>query len=383
MIDTIALTIPKESFSISDHNKFNPSTSNLFNPNFYRLGSRSYFFCVQNPTKIEIETGNYKPRLTITKRMKNGKFIITLKIEFSIPKLLFGNNFEEVEETDYKAIILLLHDKLTDMGVSISYSNIDEAKVSAAHFSKNISLTDFTTPYHILKELSKIDLNQKTDINKTDYRNEGHCLKFHSNNFEIAFYDKLKDLAKAKISEKRAIEKENSIQFDLFRKNRKPLEVIRMEVRLNNRTKLKRTLKEIDVKNDLTLHSIFDKSLSQKILLYYYSMIEKSSSLLAFKPDNTSDFIAELKILNPKVKIRKLLQILGFKIVIEEMGVRDFREFLKIFDIDNWYRLKKEYSTLIFPTHKSDKLSIIKNALIDFQPIKLSKSLNINLQYPN
>ncbi len=142
-----------------------------------------------------------------------------------------------------------------------------------------------------------------------------------------------------------------------------------MEVRLNNRTKLKRTLKEIDVKNDLTFHSIFDKSLSQKILLYYYSMIEKSSSLLAFKPDNIFDFIAELKILNPKIKIRKLLQILGFKIVIEEMGVRDFREFLKIFDIDNWYRIKKDYSSLKSPIQKSDKISIIKNALIDFQPL--------------
>ena len=108
-----------------------------------------------------------------------------------------------------------------------------------------------------------------------------------------------------------------------------------------------------------------------------------SSSILSFKPDNTFDFIAELKILNPKIKIRKLLQILGFKIVIEEMGVRDFREFLKIFDIDNWPRLKKDYSALKFPTQKSDKLSIIKNSLIDFQPIKLSKSLNINLQYPN
>lgn len=311
--------------------------------------------------------------------MKNGIFVITLRIEFSIPKLLLGNNFEELDETDYKAIILILHDKLEDMGVSISYSNLDKANVSAVHYSKNISLTDFTTPYYLLKELSKIDLNQKLDINKTDYRNEGQCLKFHSNYFEIAFYDKLKDLDKAKISEKRAVEKENSIQFDLFNKNRKPLEVLRMEVRLNNRTKLKRTLKEINVQNDLTLHSIFDKNLSQKILLHYYSKIEKSSSLLSFKPESTSDFLTELKILNPKIKIRKLLQYLGFKIAIEEMGIRGFREFLKVFKIDNWNRIKKDYSSLKFPTKKSDKISIIKNALIVFKPLKLTDSMNENL----
>ena len=383
MIDTIVITIPEESFIINKHEKFSPSTKNLFYPNYYRLGARSNFSCVQNPTKSELSKGIYKQRLTVTKRMKKGEFHISLKIEFSIPKLLFGNNFVEVQESDFQSLILILHDKIAEMGVSVSYSNLDKAYVSAVHFSKNIALENYVTPFIILKELSKIDLNQKTDINKTDYRNEGHCLKFHSNYFEIAFYDKLKDLAKARISEKRAIEKDNSIQFNLFSKNRKPLEVLRMEVRLNNRTKLKRTLKEINVQNDLSLHSIFNKNLSQKILLHYYSMIEKSSSLLSYKPANTSDFLSELKILNPKIKIRKLLQILGFKTAIEEMGVREFREFLKIFEINNWYRVKNDYSSLKFPSRKSDKISIIKKALVDFQPIKQPESLNKDLLYVN
>lgn len=383
MIDTVVITIPEEYFSIVNHDKFNPSTINLYQAHYYRLGSRSNFSCVQNPTKSELKKGVYKPRLTVTKRMKCGKFQIDLRIELSIPKLLFGNNFDEIEEDDFQAIILILHEKIKDMGVSVSYEELSEASVSTVHFSKNIALENYVTPFIILKELSKIDLNQKTDINKTDYRNEGHCLKFHSNYFEIAFYDKLKDLAKAEISEKRAIEKDNSIQFNLFSKNRKSLEVLRMEVRLNNRTKLKRTLKEINVQNDLSLHSIFNKNLSQKILLHYYSMIEKSSSLLSFKPANTSDFLSELKILNPKIKIRKLLQVLGFKTAIEEMGIREFREFLKIFEINNWYRVKNDYSSLKFPSQKSDKISIIKKALVDFQPIKQPESLNKDLLFVN
>ena len=112
MIDTVVLIIPEESFSISDHNKFNPSTINLFQPSYYRLGSRSNFSCVQNPTKTELRSGNYKPRLTVTKRMKNREFQITLKIEFSIPKLLYGNNFDEIEETDFQEIIKILTEKI-------------------------------------------------------------------------------------------------------------------------------------------------------------------------------------------------------------------------------------------------------------------------------
>lgn len=379
MIDTIVLTIPEESFSIKDNDKFDPSTSNLFNANFYRLGSRSNFSCVQNPKKSELEKGIYKPRLTVTKRMKKGKFEITLRIEFSIPKLLFGNNFAEVEETDFQSIILILHDKLASMGVSISYINLSEANVSAAHFSKNIALTDYTTPFCILKELSKIDLNQKIDINKTDYRNEGHCLKFHSNYFEIAFYDKLKDLDKAKISEKRAVEEDNLIQLGLFNQKRKPFEVLRMEVRLNTRTKLKRTFKEINVQNDLSFHSIFIERLSQKILFHYFSMIENSSSLLSIHTKNVSDFLSEIRILNPKIKIRKSLQLLGFKFAIEEMGVRGFRKFIKIFGENYWYRLKKEYSSIKSLSKRSDKISIIKKALLDFKPLKLSECSNENL----
>jgi len=381
MIDTIVLTIPEESFTILDHNKFNPSTANLFNPNYYRLGSRSNFSCVQNPRKSELKKGIYKPRLTVTKRMKKGKFEITLRIEFSIPKLLFNNNFEEVEETDFQSIILILHDKLETMRVSILDLNLIKANVSAVHFSKNIVLSDYTTPYSILKELSKIDLNNKIDINKTDYRNEGHCLKFHSNYFEIVFYDKIKDLDKAKISEKRAVEEGNLIQLDLFNKKRKPFEVLRMEVRLNTRTKLKKIFKEINVQNDLSFRSIFIEKLSQKILLYYLSMIENSASLLSIDTQDTLDFLSEIKISNPRIKIRKSLQLLGFKYAIEEMGIRGFREFIKIFGSNDWYRLKKEYSSIKLPFQKTDRISILKEALLDFKPLKLQKSLNEDLLY--
>jgi hypothetical protein len=47
----------------------------------------------------------------------------------------------------------------------------------------------------------------------------------------------MKDLRKAKISEKRAIEKDNAIQLELFARFAvpKPFEVIRIEVRINKR----------------------------------------------------------------------------------------------------------------------------------------------------
>jgi len=378
MIDTVVLIIPEESFSIIDHNKFDPSTKNLFHPSYYRLGSRSNFSCVQNPTKTELRSGNYKPRLTVTKRMKNREFQITLKIEFSIPKLLYGNNFDEIEETDFQEIIKILTEKLTGMGVLISSENLIKANISTVHFSKNIPLPDYKTCYSVLNELSKVNLNKKLDINKTDYRNEGHCLKFHSNSFEVVFYDKLKDLDKAKTSEKRAIEKDNFIQFDLFQEKKlnRSCEVLRIEVRLNTRTKLKQILKRIEVKNDLIFSSIFQKSLSQKVLLYFLNQIEIDYSLLVYKAKTSKDFLIDFKIANPSIKLRKLIQMLGLKNAIEEMGIREFREVIKLFGNHGWYRIKRDYDLLNVPLSNNNWIKFLKNALIDFQSLKLTDFLD-------
>ena len=128
-------------------------------------------------------------------------------------KLLFGNNFDELEDADFPLVISKLKQRLRDMGMDVSEPVIANAPISAIHYSKNIPLVDYTTPYTYLERLSRIDLNQRLDLNQTDFRNEGHSLKFRANSFEVAFYDKMKDLRKAKISEKRAEERENAIQI--------------------------------------------------------------------------------------------------------------------------------------------------------------------------
>lgn len=186
MIDTIVLTLKPEQFAIGDHNRFSPSTIGLFQAPYYKLGHNSFLKCVQNPTSDELKRGIYKPRLTVTRRIGNLGFIVTLRIEFSIPKLMFGNNFDEVNEGQFKQIITRLYGSLYNMGIIVAPHVLREAPVSAIHYSKNIVLTDYSTPYSILKELSKINLNLKLDMNQTDFRNEGHSLRFRANSYEIS-----------------------------------------------------------------------------------------------------------------------------------------------------------------------------------------------------
>lgn len=374
MIDTIALSIQQESFEITDHNKFNPSTENLYKPNYYRLGNRSNISCVQNPTKKELTEGIYKPRLKVTKRMKKGSFEIVLRIEFSIPKLLYGNNFDEIEDHDFQKIIEILREKLLEMGVVVSKETLINADVSAVHFSKNFILSDYLTPYSIMKEISKINVNRQLDLNKTDFRNEGHCLKFRANNFEVVFYDKKKDLEKSKISEKRAEEKENGMQQSLFLKQIKnnPSEILRMEVRINNRTKLKKIFKDLNLLQCLSFSSICLKENSQKVLIYYFDKIYKAYTSVISIKKSCKDYLFEIKKKNPKIKLRKAVFFLGLAMALEEFGCREFREFSKIFNFKYWDRMVKEYKEMgVFGT-SSDIFKPIRKSFDEFKSLKMS-----------
>lgn len=373
MIDTIVLMLKPDQFSITDHDKFSPSTKGLFGPSYYPLGKRANFSCFQNPTTDDFKKGIYKPRLTATRRRTAGAFITVLKIEFSIPKLLYGNNFDEVDKTDFEEVIKRLTTRLNEMGVVVFPEILRAAPVSGVHYSKNIVLTDYSTPSMILAELAKIDITRQLDLNKTDYRNEGHSLKFRANSYEVSLYDKKKDLQKAKTSEKRAIEQDNALQFELFDqwKPKVPFEVLRMEIRLNKRAKIRQVFDKLEIASDLSFRSIFKSEISQKVLLYYLAEIKKGYGLLAYRPKSMKDFIAEFKINNPKVKIRKMLQVYAVQIGIAEMGVREFREATATYGRHNWDRLKKDLATHRFSAGDFSILKPIETALRDFRAVKL------------
>lgn len=368
MIDTIVLMLRyPDQFGIADHEKFSPSTKGL-SQSAFSLGARGYFSCVQNPAKTALKNGIYMPRLTVTRRIGQ----ITLRIEFSIPKLIFGNNFDEVEDGHFAQVVDTLIQKLREMGVIIFREMIVNASVSAVHYSKNIPLTDCSTPYGILKEIAKINLTQALDLNQTDFRNEGHSLKFHANSYELVLYDKMKDLQKAKTSEKRAIERDNAIQLDLFEglKLEKPFEVLRMEARLNKREVIKRLFGKLGIKDDLVFAQVFKKEISQKVLLSYLDTIKMSYAPLAYIPKSAKDFIADFRIIQPKAKPRKMLQMLGLITACNETGIREFREAIERLGKHHWPRLLKDWQGCKFsPTRQPIKP--IEEALRVFIPLRL------------
>lgn len=375
MIDTIVLSLNHGMFTILDRNKFTPSANGLYNlTGGYDLGGRANITCKQNPTPNELKQGVYKPRLTVTKRLNRlGGYDIPLKIEFSAPKMLFGNNFDELTNNDFPQLATKLNTRLRDMGVYISFDTLANAPVSAIHFSKNIALTDYTIPSTYIKQLTKVNINKKLDTSQTDYRNEGHSFKYRANSFEIAFYDKLKDLQQGMTSEKRTIEKDNSLQLGLFDQfsKRKPFEVLRMEVRLGKRQKLKQILSKIGLTTEPTFKNLFSQEVAQKVLLHYLTEIESNCPpLLNYEYNTPKQFFSDFLISNPDKKLTSALKYLGMRVLFEDIGVREFRQLIGRYSNNAWYTLNKDMKSLHKTTEKS-VFSLLNDAVTNYQPLRL------------
>lgn len=389
MIDTIILVLKQDMFTILERDKFTPSASEIYNASYQR-GGRAFRKCTQNPTPRELESGNYKPRLTLTRRVnREGNYEITLRIEFSIPKLLFGNNFDELENDDLFDAVIILQRKLREMGVDVSEVNLATAPVSVIHCSKNIVLTDYTTPLTYIKQLTKLNINQNLDTNQTDFRNEGHSWKYRANTFEIAFYDKLRDIEYAGKSKKRAEEKNNVPQLDLFNNRLKEgaFEVLRIEIRLNTRQKIKHIFRKIDTKIEPTFFSVFSQNTAKKVLLYYLNEIEKAyPPLLMSNKDKNIEFFNGLLISNPKVKLHTALKLTGLRTILQEIGVREFRHIIKRYGKPAWYALNKQMKTCKKSSDTPNVFPFLKQEIKTFKPLKLidfqAKMLN-NDKYGN
>lgn len=119
---------------------------------------------------------------------------------------MFGNNFDELRLKDFPAVSNKLLATLQTMGIATTAAALAKAPVTTIHYSKNIALTDGSTPHFFISKIKESNITFSLDVNQTDYRNDGHSFKWHCNSYEVVFYDKIHDLMKAKRSSKRSLE---------------------------------------------------------------------------------------------------------------------------------------------------------------------------------
>jgi hypothetical protein len=346
MIDTVLLTLDETDFQISKPEKFDPHASLV-------LAYKGPFMKAIYDPRRDYELYEYLPKVTLINRIFPGGRSKTLRIEFSAPVLLYGNNFLEVTGDDFDRVVAVLQNKLGLLGIHTSCQALSSAKVSKIHYGKNFVFTDYTTPYNFIREIAQANMSKQLDIDKAGYRNAGHSLKYQNNTFALMFYDKMKDLKKAKISPHRSVEEcpqpYGELQAKLEQRSaHNPLEVLRMEVQLNKRSRIKSEMKKLEIESDCTFRSLFSEKISKIVCRYY--LMEIQDKLIFSKVQKRGAVVEQFMSLqraNPNVKTQFLLEYIGFHALLEETDALTARNLVAGGNQSKWQTMKNKYASIL------------------------------------
>lgn len=373
MIDTVCLLIPKTNLTMLDLLQYGVSSWDLYSK------TSQYDKFVKNPSKKDLDSGLYFPRLTGYRRKSFGQDA-NVRIEFSVSKLLYSNNLDELEDKDFGEVVDTLHDRLKLMGVVVSKNVLEQASVSSVHFSRNIHLEDGYTVNHLISEINKVDLRKSFDFAKTRFMNDGQSLYAHTTSHQFVIYDKIADLCKDK---KRAIDKDQTRYhknlFEVLSKNTFNPEVLRFEIRLNHKQKMNKVLEGLGYIKNPNFKSIFNSKLSQQVVESYWKKLIKERNLGLFSVSiNSKDILRLLFMADKELKPKQAIYLFGlFQLTRDENGMRQLRGIISKYSHDRtWYRIVKDVcvaSQLITKNKIRNWVTQIDNKLSNYQPYKIKQ----------
>jgi hypothetical protein len=152
------------------------------------------------------------------------------------------------------------------------------------------------------------------------------AVRYHTNTYELTFYDKTRDLEQAKISEKRSMKKDNKVQFDLFnRAELNKIEVLHMECRPNTRKNIKTMLEKCGIPiKDMTFRETFNKCVARAVLMHFWKkFIDHDLGIVPLSERDIKTTFLRLKMAGmSEIDILKSCRALYF---VKEHGIRGFK----------------------------------------------------------
>ena len=369
MVDTIKLLMPIPDPKVISSGSFSPYTVEQF----MRMAGthRTYI----NPSPIYAKLGKYMPRLTLHRRpSKTIGVSYQLAIEFSAPKMLYGNNFDELEEKDFTLLLAALREKLLELlGIRFFDHQLASAKVGAWHPSKNIVFMDYTSCQTILSTIAKLDISKIYDLQDTNFR-DGRVIHIHTNSKDIAFYDKLADLRKAKTSNKRAFEDDGAIQMNLLASIEEyhPIEIFRYEIRLIGIASIKRAYPELEV---WTFETLFKRQLCKRLLVDHWLKFTSSIDMLSLDTSKPYELLQNYLIENPSATPQAAMAAVAGLLISGHEGVPKLRNLLESrYGKQAWRRVKPLLKNPSANRYKH--FQHIDEALERFTPTRMTKFLS-------
>ena len=383
MIDTVVLSLDMSKFSIpkSMYDTFTPSARGLLEPPYYTFGKQKILKCVLNPSASDKKKGLYLPRITLFKAVRAGGYSLFAHVEFSAPKILYNNNFDELTDDDFQMLCQELAKRLRYMGFYIFSALIETAEVKTIHYGKNIVIDNYSTASSVISELAKSNITTRKEADIRAYKNSGETLHFFTTKNGLAIYDKLAELNKSKKTEKGRLEKDNYCQLSLFDyyQPRKPFEVLRIEARYNDRKSIKSILAKTNNKvMGLTFRDLFSSKIAQSILKHEMAIVDDGLVGIPKNKQSILDFTNDIFALNPKASHTVKMKAVAVKTLFIENGSRDIRKLIRATP-SQWSRLVKDMAGLRYQKSEITGMGVINEALNKFTPVKLQDYKDIKI----
>lgn len=297
-----------------------------------------------NTSKSDKRFNIYRPSFTYYQNPTELGFAkYVLNVELSLPKIVYGNNFVELTDDDFNDVISEIKKSLDYIGVDVTKEQIENAEAVKIDFSKNILFKDYTSASSVIKSIATADISKVYDVDYTKYKNGGQAFHIHTNCEDIVVYDKIADLRQARRSDKRAVENNSHIQIPLLDKlaQQKGLSVVRFEVRLNGKRKIRASLDDAGVPvDDLRLRTLFKAEVAQKVLQHAWNKILTSIPKTPLNNDTAYSLFCDI-VKDPTVTRQKAEAKLGALLLLLPEDTRAVRNLYdERFGKHTWGRLK-------------------------------------------
>lgn len=299
MIDTIKLLLTK-GYEVTNYELFR---------NFYPNYLRGFFEAPYADYKcrkcfnswfLTIKDGKYRPRLHIIKN----RFIVYpyLYIEFSIPKLLLGNNIQEVCEKDFETVTDKLLTVLKEMGISTTREVLEHAIVRKVHYSKN-----FVLPIPLSCD-DIFEMIRASSFPRCKLLSLENGVRFNSKSLRVIFYNKIEEI----------LFREKQFPNSLLKFGIGEKRLFRAEIQCNNDYKIKSMLQRFGYsKNDNTFKKMFSIAKFQKVFDYILRTLHKNMPDMISKSNMKEEVALLYKTDSQKAKALAVLTFQQNKNLIE------------------------------------------------------------------
>jgi hypothetical protein len=290
MIDTVTIDLPLSDLLPG----ITPAEELIFLRGWDTRTRGDFTTWIRNPTPQELVVG-YHPTLSAYKHFHHNRRVF-VKVQFSAPKLFWGNNLDELENCHAIPVAQKLKVALANMGLTPNRDALLRAQVKNLHYSKNILLGNGYTANEVIQTIGRIQSGGRLQKRESQYNRNGSGVNLFNKSFGFSIYDKIPELGPELIG--------------LLQQNGTAPQVMRLEARLINKYKINHTFEKLDLGQNPTLLEVFDSEKSRQVVTHFWQELVAPQMALVTQTDESPNSIIQTLIRTiPDITIHKAIKV--------------------------------------------------------------------------